>query len=160
MDAAGRVTEWLDQSGRGNHLVQTTLASQPVYVGGQLNGLPVLRFDGANDTLRFTNRLNGTIRAVFAVLRQTTDASWRQFLGDATADDFYPGSTTLWWAWTNPSILTGQTWLNGVAVDGQTTNRPQAMSVLSVLTTAGVTDRKSTRLNSSHSRASRMPSSA
>src|SRR5262249_2679177 len=41
--------------------------------------------------------------------------------------------------WTSPSILNGQTWLNGVAVDGSLTNRPMAMSVLSVLTTAGVT---------------------
>ena len=139
MDAAGRVSEWRDQSGRGNHLLQTTLASQPVYAHGQVNGLPVLRFDGTNDTLQFTTRFNGTIRAVFAVLKQAGEQSWRQFLGDATADDFYPGATQLWWAWTSPSILNGQTWLNGVAVDGQMTNRPQAMSVLSVLTTAGVT---------------------
>ena len=138
-DAAGRVSEWRDQSGLGNHLTQTTLVSQPVYLPEQTNGLPVLRFDGSNDSMKFTTRLDGTIRAVFAVLKQNTGAgAYRVFLGDTTTDDFNPGSTTLWGG-PSPSILNGQTWLNGVAVNGTTTNRPQTTSVLSVLTTGGVT---------------------
>ena len=42
------------------------------------------------------------------------------------------------WGSASPLVTAGQTWLNGVAVDGTTTNRPQTMSVLSVLTTGGV----------------------
>jgi hypothetical protein len=138
-DAAGRVNAWRDQSGEDNHLLQATLSAQPVYMLAQLNGLPVLRFDGPNDTLAFTSRLDGTIRAVFAVLKENGTQSWRVFLGDATKDDFYPGSSTFWSSYTNPAVLNGETWLNGVPVNGTTTNRPQSMSVLSVLTTAGVT---------------------
>jgi hypothetical protein len=137
-DAVGRVSEWRDQSGLGNHLVQATSVSQPVLLPGQVNGLPVLRFDGSNDSMIFTNRLDGTIRAVFAVLRQTLPgATWRVFLGDSTKDDFSPGLKSLWGS-ASPFVTDGQTWLNGVAVDGKATSRPESMAVLSVLTTGGV----------------------
>src|SRR5262245_43293858 len=43
-----------------------------------------------------------------------------------------------WWGFASPFVLQGETWVNGAAVDA-TTNRPQAMSALSVLTTGGVT---------------------
>jgi hypothetical protein len=138
-DTAGRVSEWRDQSGQGNHLRQTTLASRPVAVPGSLNGLPVLHFDGTDDSMAFTTRLDGTIRAVFAVLKQQTGSySWRTFLGDTTKDDFSPGWAS-WWGSASASVLQGETWANGVAVNGATTNRPQTMAVLSVLPTAGVT---------------------
>jgi hypothetical protein len=138
-DSSGRVSEWRDQSPRANHLVQGVFSAQPVWLGGEANGLPVLRFDGTNDFLWFSNRLDGTIRAVFAVLRQNaTNATWRQFLGDAQKDDFYPGWAALW-SGASPAVLSGETWLDGVRVNGATTNRPQTLSVLSVTTTAGVT---------------------
>src|SRR5262249_51597034 len=76
-DAAGRVSEWRDQSGQGNHLTQPTLASRPVYVPGSVNGLPVLRFDGVDDSMAFTTRFDGNIRAVFAVLKQNGAQNWR-----------------------------------------------------------------------------------
>ena len=137
-DAAGRVSEWRDQSGLGNHLVQSILGSQPVYVGNLVNGLPVLRFDGSNDSMAFTTRFDGTIRAVFAVLQETpTNLTWKTFLGDTTKDDFSPGWMAIWGS-ASPLVTDGQTWLNGAAVDGKTTNRPRTMSVLSVLTTGGV----------------------
>jgi len=47
----GRVSQWSDKSGNGNHLVQATAASQPNYGLTNLNGLPAVGFDGANDNL-------------------------------------------------------------------------------------------------------------
>jgi hypothetical protein len=137
----GTVSLWADQSGNGNDLVQATTASRPQLVAGEANGLPVLRFDGTNDSLAFTTRLDGTIRAVFAVLRQSSPAaSYRVLLGDTTKNDFYPGASQ-WWTsgYTNAYITGGETWVNGVLVNGTTTNRPQTLSVLSLVTTGGVT---------------------
>ena len=73
-DAAGRVSVWRDQSGVRNDLAQTALGAQPVMVPGAVSGLPVVRFDGADDVLAFTNRLSGTIRAVFMVFKEADPA--------------------------------------------------------------------------------------
>ena len=62
----------------GNHLTQSEVVRRPLLVPGELNGLPVLRFDttsGSNDWLKFTTRFDKTIRAVFAVVREGADAS-------------------------------------------------------------------------------------
>ncbi|HEX2852240.1 MAG TPA: hypothetical protein VHO24_03300 [Opitutaceae bacterium] len=39
-----RVGIWPDQSGRNNEAVQTNMSQKPLYVAGQLNDRPVLRF--------------------------------------------------------------------------------------------------------------------
>lgn len=41
------VSSFTDQSGNGNHLVQATGGSQPIYKTGIINSLPVLRMDGS-----------------------------------------------------------------------------------------------------------------
>jgi hypothetical protein len=139
-DSARRVSEWRDQSPRANHLVQSVFSTRPSWEGGEANGLPVVRFDGEDDFLWFTSRLDGTIRAVFAVLRQNdANATWRQFLGDAQKDDFYPGWKAFWGA-ASPAVLNGETRLDGVPKDGTHELRPATkLAVLSVTTTAGVT---------------------
>jgi hypothetical protein len=139
-DSNGRVSAWHDQSGQANDLTQATAGSQPLLVPGAANGLPTLHFDGTDDWLQFTTRLNGTVRAVFAVLREDPDVlSTRAFLGDSSAIDFYPGGTTLWSAASaSAAVRSGQTRLNGVPVDGTVTDRPKILSVLSVVTTSGV----------------------
>ncbi len=40
-----------DKSGLGHHLVQATGASRPLWVSSGVNGYPVLRFDGSNDSM-------------------------------------------------------------------------------------------------------------
>jgi hypothetical protein len=59
----GFVTTWYDQSGNGRNATQTTAANQPQIVSSgsvlTLTGLgsakPILRFDGINDSLNFTD---------------------------------------------------------------------------------------------------------
>jgi len=45
--SGGLVSRWLDQSGNGFVASMTVAARQPSLVGGALNGLPVIRFSGA-----------------------------------------------------------------------------------------------------------------
>ena len=146
VDSVGRVLAWRDQSGKGNDLVGTTPATGPLVDPEAANGLPAVRFDGADDNLRFTTRLAGTIRTVFAVVREDASAvvQSRSLLGDETTNDFY-GGWPWWWYYgppyvsTSASIVNGQTWVNGTAVNGRQTARPKTLSVLCVETTAGVT---------------------
>jgi len=46
-DVGTSVARWADQSGNGRNAAMPTLARQPELVQGALNGLPVLRFNGA-----------------------------------------------------------------------------------------------------------------
>jgi methionine-rich copper-binding protein CopC len=45
------VSQWNDKSANGRSVSQGTAASQPAYVSSGLNGMSVVRFDGANDAL-------------------------------------------------------------------------------------------------------------
>src|SRR5262249_47452867 len=137
-DPSGHVSRWADRSGHGNDLTQTVFAQRPKLARDAVSDADALRFDGGDDSLKLTTRLDGNIRAVFAVLKQNGDYSWRTLLGDTTKDDFNPGWMT-WWGFASPFVLDGQTWVNAAAVDGTVTARPQTMSVLSVLPTGGVT---------------------
>jgi len=49
------VSKWSDLSGNGNDCIQGTTVSQPLLVANQLNGYPVLRFDGINDFMTFAS---------------------------------------------------------------------------------------------------------
>jgi hypothetical protein len=142
VSSGGFVSTWQDQSGSGNHLIQATAANQPQLVAAQANGFPVLRFDGAGDFMSFTTRLT-TIRSVFWVVKRAAAATpgYRFLLGDPTNYHFCPDATTKIWtaSYASPSILNGETRLNGTLVNGTTTDRPTALSVLSLVTTGDVT---------------------
>jgi hypothetical protein len=140
---SGLVSKWTDHSGRANHLVQNTLNQRPTTVASAFNGLPVVRFDGNSDFLPFTNRLTN-IRTVFWVVKEDSAATsnYRFLLGDGTARHFHGGYGApgpIWFTSTSPAVLDGLTVLNGVPVNGLTTNRPRTMSILSVTTTAATT---------------------
>jgi Concanavalin A-like lectin/glucanases superfamily len=45
------VASWLDSSGSGYNLSQATMASQPLYITGGLNGLPAVRFNGVSTVM-------------------------------------------------------------------------------------------------------------
>jgi hypothetical protein len=137
----GWVTEWADQSGRGNHAYQTAGTAAPRLVRDGANGLPLLRFDGG-DTIRFTTQLT-TVRTVFWVVSTAEVAggalSRRSLLGDdASAYAFFGGHGSPGTIWDNSAageVKNGLTAVNGVVVPGTATLRPASLSVVSLVTT-------------------------
>ena len=49
LTTGGRVACWPDASGHGDNAVQPSFGQQPVYVAGAMNGLPVVRFNAADN---------------------------------------------------------------------------------------------------------------
>lgn len=67
---AGPLAAWRDQSGNGNDAVQATAGHRPEVVVDEVNGQPVVRFDGSNDSLNLTDPMNGaTAGEIFIVAR-------------------------------------------------------------------------------------------
>ena len=65
------VSLWEDQSTTGNDMVQGTPALQPSLVPNDINSLPVIQGDGADDWMDFTSLLQIGDLSIFAVLRGT-----------------------------------------------------------------------------------------
>jgi hypothetical protein len=60
----GRV---LDKSGNGNHLIQPTAVSRPVWTRDSVTGLPCLQFDGVDDHLYSANAVDLTLTSAFSL---------------------------------------------------------------------------------------------
>jgi len=74
--------EWLDQSGGGNSLTQSTAGARPVFKTGIVNGKPVIRFDGTDDFLSMTSALTlGTAWTYMVVLSKATTGGGRISVG-------------------------------------------------------------------------------
>jgi hypothetical protein len=69
------VSQWNDLSGNNNHLLQATGTKQPALVAAQINGLPVVSFDGVDDDMVAAFALVQP-ETVFVVFRQPT---WTNF---------------------------------------------------------------------------------
>ena len=69
------VSSWQDQSGNGYDAIQSNMNRQPIFVDNELNGKPVLRFDGSNDKLGFTGSLTMTQISFFIVIKQYQGAT-------------------------------------------------------------------------------------
>jgi hypothetical protein len=69
------VSQWADQSGNGNHVIQTTANRQPLYVPNGLNAHPIIRFDGVNDKLGFTGSTPMSQISVFFIVKNDSDAT-------------------------------------------------------------------------------------
>lgn len=52
LSGGSSVSSWLDRTNNANNADQATAANQPKYETNELNGQPVIRFDGTNDDLR------------------------------------------------------------------------------------------------------------
>ena len=66
------MSRWHDQSGKENDAIQTTVSRQPVLVPDTLNGKPVIRFDGVNDELGFTDTTPMSQFTIFMVVKNNT----------------------------------------------------------------------------------------
>lgn len=67
------VTRWNDQSGNRQSSTQATAASQPRYLGNDLNGLPTVKWDGTSQFLR--GGVATTVKTIFAVCKKDAEAT-------------------------------------------------------------------------------------
>lgn len=94
--ALDRVSQWSDLSGQSNHATQGTALTQPVYNPSQLNGNPVLAFDGASTMVLPANIYNICASGgstVFVVSKQATASGVQEQIFNAGAS-----STSTRWA--------------------------------------------------------------
>lgn len=104
------VATWADSSGNGNDATQSTAGSQPLYKTGSVNGLPVVRFDGADDWMSTPSIAAITDWTVFVVAKNalTTNAFFLSAGGDTNSliTDFTAGK---WEYFDTPRTVIGNT---------------------------------------------------
>jgi hypothetical protein len=86
-DESNKVYKWLDRSGFNNHATQGTPSNQPTWLDNQLNGLPVLDFNGSNFLVLPTGMYslaNGP-NTVFAVVKRNNTTGLQLIFGLAEA---------------------------------------------------------------------------
>ena len=69
------VSTWSSRTGT-NDATQATAANKPVYKTGQLNGNPVVEFDGSNDFLEF-NKQDATACSALIVVKRTSTNTYQ-----------------------------------------------------------------------------------
>jgi hypothetical protein len=87
------ISQWADKSGNSRNATQGTTSQQPTRQTNVINGLPVVRFDGSNDYLEFTNIFQSdTSFTVFWVLRPVAVSTGYKpsfgFLSNAPDSDY------------------------------------------------------------------------
>lgn len=103
------VTTWPDSSGLGNDAGQATAAFKPTYQTNELNGKPVVRFDGTDDELETITITTFPIKrgSIFIVVNNITPSATNQAML-ATYNGADPD-----WEWSSAS-LNGYIWYDGV----------------------------------------------
>jgi hypothetical protein len=72
------VSKWLDKSGNGNNLTQGTTGAQPSRQTNIINGRAIVRFDGTDDQLVTSAKLNAAVVSMFYI-QKTTDTQYIVF---------------------------------------------------------------------------------
>ena len=83
LSSGAAVTAWPDQSGRGHTATQSVSASCPIFFTNTFNGLPAVRFDGANDFL------SGSVGALSAPLTLIVVGRFAQAYQPANDYDYF-----------------------------------------------------------------------
>ena len=134
-DLTSAGTTWTDKSGNNN---SATKNGSPAIVTDAVNGNAVMRYSADNQYHSFSAITD--IRTVFWVLKRTgTDTGHRFLLGHNTAYHFHGSGRKLWS--TNGQVApvyNGTTRLNGSSINGQTTDAPTSMAIISLKTTGNV----------------------
>lgn len=60
-DGGNLVSQWDDQSGQANHLVQATGTNQPLWVSNNRSSKPTINFDGVDNFMKLTSFAGGSI---------------------------------------------------------------------------------------------------
>ncbi len=80
------IATWTDSSGAGNAATQSTAGSRPTYQTGQLNGKPVVRFDGTTQFMNLPDPFaagfsgNDTPISVYVVAKTTNTTGYQNLL--------------------------------------------------------------------------------
>lgn len=76
------VTTFTDKSGNSNDIVQINTLKKPIFTTGAINGLPVLRFDGANDFMESgANALLDAANITYFVVYDKAPLESQSFVG-------------------------------------------------------------------------------
>ena len=132
-------TTWPDRSNSAN---DATKVGTPLLTLHQPSGLKVMRYSGSAQYHQFDGITD--IRTVFWVLSEDIDASGYGFLlgtSDANAGGIWhdDGNGNFFSAsYGDPKVYNGATRLNGVSINGQSTQKPHQLSVVSHVTTGNV----------------------
>ncbi|MEQ8625744.1 MAG: T9SS type A sorting domain-containing protein [Vicingaceae bacterium] len=74
------VNSWTDLSGNNNNADQTTSADQPTFKTNEINGLPVIEFDGNSDFLTFNSHITTDAITNFLVYKRLNGNSLQGLL--------------------------------------------------------------------------------
>ena len=129
---------WADRSTFGN---DATKFGSPVLELHTESGLNTMRYSGSGDYHQFPEITE--IRTVFWVVSEDSDATGhRHLLGTnyGTAPFWHDdGNGNMFGqSWADARVYNGSTRLNGISVDGRTTQKPHNLSVISHVTTGNV----------------------
>jgi hypothetical protein len=129
------VVTWTDSSSNVNDATQATADKQPLFKTNQINTtLPIVRFDGSNDTLGFTQLTN--VQSLFIVLKHTTGTQdYAPLLGDSVLFNWAGGSRNMIFdANASPNVTTNATaYVNGQLDTAANLVKPTAYRLVEVI---------------------------
>jgi hypothetical protein len=83
------VTSWIDRSGNSNNADQSTVANQPTFQTNEINGNPVVQFDGAsipnNDFLNISNPIELNNFEMIGIVNRAASAQTVLLASDAAS---------------------------------------------------------------------------
>lgn len=135
--ASSHIDTCYDLSSNFNNAIQSNISKQPTIITNTLNGHNLIHFDG-NTLLNF-NLIND-IRTVFWVTKENSNAiKHGLLLGNYNNYDFFRSYNEIWHpSASNSYIRSGITRLNSTQIDGTTSNMPNSISLISLVTTNNV----------------------
>ncbi len=126
---------WQDKSQAGNNATATG-GNRPTFQTNEFNAQAVIRFDGNNDALDFTN-IND-IRTVF-VVNKSSEGTYQPLLGHSSSNDWFTNDTALLGAGSSISLQAGVWRVNRSTIaDPLLTTQSGQFSLYSVVSTGNV----------------------
>lgn len=133
-NGSNQVSKWIDQSGNGNHALQSTSSNQPTISTNAINGLPALSFNGTSQYLQllsgFANFTSGA--SIFVVVNPTSTASDARFIELGTAANTNTISLQRYSTTAGPGfyVYSGASGSSVVSTSGLTTSQYQLVEAL------------------------------
>ena len=85
--SGGKVTQWDDQSGKGNNAVQANASFQPTIINNAVWNKPAIQFDGIGQYMTLTSTLNLTDYSIFIVYQNKVTGSSSAVIADNGSAD-------------------------------------------------------------------------